>query len=101
MKIFLLLLALFCVREVLAILLGWGRGESRTVSQFVEDVKHNRAIESKWRKDGRPVLSTTIGWKPDDSYRLTDVDDWGIPTYSKIERGGTQAYRERLEKESQ
>lgn len=89
------------IRDILAALLGWGGDGEGSVSEFFSDVKHNRAIERQWRKDGCPFVSTTIGWRPDphckeDGYKFNGVDDWGTPSYSKLIRGGTKEYREKF-----
>ena len=65
--------------------------------EFFEIRKHNAAIERKWRENGRPIVSTTIGWRPDPWYKEDGYKDNGDGSYSKLIRGGTKEYRKKFE----
>ena len=61
------------VREILAYIFHWEAGWFN-IGEWFSDIKHNAAIDRQWEKDGRPVVSTTIGWRRDpwgkeDGYR--------------------------------
>lgn len=58
--------------------------------------RHNRAIDKQWEKNGRPVLSTTVGWRPDPHNKQDGCRDNGDLSYSKLLRGGTKEYREKF-----
>ena len=97
MVIISIIVALLIIREFLAILLGWGRGEGeRSFSEFMEDRRDNAAIERQWEKNGRPVVSTTMGWRPDPHNKQDGYRDNGNDTYDKLLRGGTKEYREKF-----
>ena len=69
------------------------------ISEFFAIRKHNAAIEKKWRKDGRPVVATTIGWRRDPCNKEDGYRDNGDGSYSKLLRGGTEEYRAQFEKD--
>lgn len=96
-KIVIVIFAFLIIREVLAILLGWGSDGERSVGEFISDVKHNRAIDKKWKEDGCPTVYTTIGWRPDPIYKEDGFKEnppdgreyFGDgKTYSKVVRRG-------------
>lgn len=63
-------------------MIGW-------LLEFLSDVRHNAAIDKRWRDNGRPIVQVAIGWRPDpwnkeDGFR--DVGDGH--TYSRLLRGG-------------
>lgn len=94
-----IIVILIVVRELLALILGWGRsGDDRNIAEFMDDVRHNAAIEQKWEKDGRPIISTTIGWRPDPWNKEDGYRDNGNNTYDRLIRGGTKEYRENFYK---
>lgn len=101
-KLIILVVVLVVVREVLAHLLGWS---ADGLGELLANRKHNRSIDKKWREDGRPILSTTIGWRRDpnnkeDGYRKdppNGQDYYGDGySYSKLIRGGTEEYRKKF-----
>lgn len=67
--------------------------------EFIEIRKHNASIERKWVKNGRPIVSTTIGWRRDPWNREDGYKDNGDGSYSRLLRGGTKEYREQFAKD--
>jgi hypothetical protein len=61
--------------------------------------RHNAAIEKKWREDGRPIVSTTMGWRRDPWNKQDGYKDNGDGSYSKLIRGGTEEYRKQFERD--
>jgi len=75
------------------------------LKEFIEIKKHNVAIDKKWREDGCPIVSTTVGWRLDpwnkqDGYRKDPPNGQEYSgdgnSYSKLIRGGTKEYREKF-----
>lgn len=69
------------------------------LKEFIEIRKHNAAIDRKWREAGRPIVSTTVGWRPDPWHKQDGYRDNGDGSYSKLLRGGTEEYREQFAKD--
>ena len=69
------------------------------IFEFIAIRRHNAKIEREWRKQGRPVLSTTIGWRRDPFYKQDGYKDNGDGSYSKLIRGGTPEYRKQFERD--
>jgi hypothetical protein len=99
-------IGLILLREVLAYVFDW-QGGWLDIADFFETRRHNAAIDKKWIEDGRPIVSTTIGWRRDpfnkeDGYRDDGLDKgyYGDGhSYSKLIRGGTDEYREQFAKD--
>jgi hypothetical protein len=75
----------------------YGRGDDG--ESFWEIRKHNAAIEREWKKNGRPIVGTAVGWRPDPFNKEDGYKDNGDGSYSRLIRGGTKEYRERFAKE--
>jgi hypothetical protein len=71
-------------------MMGW-------IEEFVAIRRHNAAIERQWVKDGRPILGTTIGYRPDPFNKQDGYRDNGDGSYSRLIRGGTPEYKKRFE----
>lgn len=65
---------------------------------FLKNIIHNAKIEREWRKNGKPILSTTYGWRPDPIYKEDGYRDNGDGSYSKLIRGGTEEYKKKWKK---
>ena len=83
---------------VVGFILIWLFG-GMTLAEFFAIRKHNAAIDKKWRKDGRPITSTTVGWRPDPHNQADGYRDNGDGSYSILLRGGTAEYRAQFEKD--
>ena len=69
------------------------------IIEFLEIREHNAAIEREWVKNGRPIVSTTIGWRRDPFGKEDGSKDNGDGSFSKLLRGGTKEYRQQFEKD--
>lgn len=97
LKIFLVIIALLVLRDLLAWLFGWGDGE--TFVDLMENSRYNREIDRKWKQDGKPIVGTTIGWRPDPINKADGVRDNHDGSYSRLIRGGTKEYREKFSRD--
>lgn len=98
-KIIIVIVVLVVIREFLAILFNWGGDEPRSPGDLFRDIKHNHAIDKEWEKNGRPIVSTTVGWRRDPHNKQDGYKSNGDGSYSKLIHGGTKEYREQFEKD--
>jgi len=73
--------------------------QTMNIFEFIAIRRHNAKIEREWRKQGRPIVSTTIGWRRDPFYKQDGYKDNGDGSFSKLIRGGTDEYRAQFEKD--
>lgn len=93
-NIIVIIIIIILLVEVAKTFFGWGEGSS--LIEFISDVKHNRAIEKEWRKNGRPIVAETVGWRPDPWGHEDGMKNNGNGSYSRLIRGGTKEYREKF-----
>lgn len=102
MKIILAIVVFLVVRDILAYLFGWSDDE--TFVDLLSDARHNRKIDREWKKNGKPIVETTVGWRPDPWNKNDGFRDNGCDknlagdghSYSRLLRGGTDEYRKRF-----
>ncbi len=97
MKIFLVIIGLLILRDIFAWLFHWGEGE--TFVDLLDDARHNRDIDREWKKNGRPIVEKTIGWRPDPWNKNDGMKNNHDGSYSRLIRGGTDKYRARFEQD--
>ena len=69
-----------------------------TLHEFIEIIKHNNRVRAEWRRHGKPIVMTTIGWRPDPYHEQDGYRDNGDGSYSMLIRGGTDEFKKQFDK---
>ena len=69
-------------------------------SSLIDDIRHNHKIEKRWKENGRPIVHTSLDWRPDpwdeeDGFKYAGVNDKGQDEYVRHVRGGNKEWTDK------